>query len=540
MPMLPLVPTSGRLELRSLALEGEKIILIVRTCGDHASCPRCGQPSARVHSHYHRTLADLPWAGIPTHISLWSRRFFCDTADCPRRVFTERLPGVAAPHAHRTDRLRDWLVHTAFALGGKPGARLLRQLGIPVCGSTLLSYLRAQTLPAGPTPRIRILSVDDFAFRRGCTYGSILVDLERHQVIDLLPDRSGTGFAAWLTAHPGVELLSRDRSSEYAAAARHAAPQACQIADRFHLLRNLRDVVWRVFKRHAKLVERVVAPGPAGPVGCAVPSLTRLRLDREGTRERTRAEMAARFTAIQRFVQEGMSQAAIARTLGLNWQTVHKYAAYATPPERRHTSRQPSVFTPYQGYLLGRWASGCRNARQLWRELVAHGYPGSYRHVARLTGYLRHQERMGAGLPSSPSGMTPAQATGLVVARPEKRTADENAVLERLGKLHPEMQVTLTLFASFAALVRERSPAGPASRVEEWLAEARASPVPELAAFAVKLRQDLEAVLASFTLPYSQGQTEGQVNRLKLLKRSMYGRAKLDLLRQRMLQNVVG
>jgi transposase len=336
-----------------------------------------------------------------------------------------------------------------------------------------------------------------------------------------------------------VELSSRDRSSEYAAAARQAAPQACQVADRFHLLRNLREVALRVFRRHAKLVERVAAPGTAGG---AASSLTRLRLDREASREKTRTEMAARFRAIQQLAHDGMSPAAIARTLGLNWQTVHKYAAYARPPERRHTSRQPSVLTPYQGSLLGRWASGCRNARQLWRELVAEGYPGSYRHVARLTGYLRHQERMGAGLPTPPAGMTPAQATGLVVARPEKRTAGENKTLEHLGKLHPEIQTVLTLFASFAALVRERSPSGPAAKVkvDEWLVHARASQVPEIAAFALKLGQDLEAVLASLTLSYRQGQTEGQVNRLKLLKRSMYGRAKPDLLRQRMLQKVVG
>jgi transposase len=144
MPTQPLVPSPDRLQLLSLAAEGERIVLTVRTCDNHAPCPRCGQPSARVHSRYRRTLADLPWAGLPTHICLWTRRFFCDTADCPCRIFTERLPGVAAPHARRTDRLREWLVQTAFALGGKPGARLLRQLGLSVCGDTFLTHLRAQ------------------------------------------------------------------------------------------------------------------------------------------------------------------------------------------------------------------------------------------------------------------------------------------------------------------------------------------------------------------------------------------------------------
>ena len=212
-----LVPDPNRLEVLSLAAEDGTIILTARTCGESARCPSCGRPSSRVHSRSRRTLADRPWQEIPARLTLWSRRFFCDTPDCPCRIFTERLPGVAAPHARCTDRLRDWLVHTAVALGGEPGARLLRQLGITVCGDTLLAHLRAHALPARPTPSV--LSVDDFAFRRGCTYGSNLVDLERHQVVDLLPDRSGGRFAVWLAAHPGVAIVSRDRSSEYADAA---------------------------------------------------------------------------------------------------------------------------------------------------------------------------------------------------------------------------------------------------------------------------------------------------------------------------------
>lgn len=246
-----LVPGSDRLEVLSLTADQGTIILTARTGGDTAQCPICGQLSTRVHSRYRRTLADLPWQEIPARLMLWSRRFFCDTASCPRRIFTERLPGIVAPHARRTDRLGDWLRHIAFALGGEPGARLLRQLGVTVCGDTLLARIRADLSPAQPTPRV--LSVDDFAFRRGRTYGSILVDLERHRVVDLLPDRSGGGLATWLRAHPGVHIISRDRSGEYADGARLGAPQALQVADRFHLLRNLRDVVLRVFKRHTHL-----------------------------------------------------------------------------------------------------------------------------------------------------------------------------------------------------------------------------------------------------------------------------------------------
>ncbi len=353
--------------------------------------------------------------GIPAHLSLWARRFFCDTADCPRRIFTERLPSVAAPHARRTDRLCDWLRQVAFAVGGEAGARLLRQLGSTVGGDTLLARMRARTSPARPTPRV--LSVDDFAFRRGRSYGSILVDLERHQVVDLLPDRSGSGFAVWLRAHPGIQIISRDRSGDYAEGARQGAPRAVQVAERFHLLRNLRDVVLRVLKRHTHLIEQVLPPEePTGQ------SMTRWRLDREASREQTRAEMHARCSAVHHLAQEGMTVSAIARALGLHRHTVQKYLSDTTPPQRRPSTRHTSRLTPYQNYLLERWTSGCRNARQLWREIAAQGYPGTYRTVARLTGYLRQKVRTGDVLPRTPTGLTPAHATGLVVVRPEKRT----------------------------------------------------------------------------------------------------------------------
>lgn len=352
-----LVPAPDHLHLVSLSATADGITLVAQTCSDAACCPVCDQPSRRVHSRYRRTLADLPWQGIPARVLLWTRRFFCDAPACPRRIFTERLPGVAAPHARRTNRLCDWFTHVAFALGGEAGARLLGTLGVTVSGDALLAQVRAFTLPPRPAPRV--LSVDDFALRHGRTYGSILVDLERHRVVDLLPDRSASTFAAWLKAHPGTEIISRDRSGEYAEGARQGAPHATQVADRFHLLRNLRDVVLRICKRHTQRIAQVAVPESA-PV-----ALTRLRLDREAARERTRDVMQARFEAVQQLATQGMNRSAIARALGLHRHTVRKYLASDVAPERRHTTRKTSALTPYQGYVLKRWQGGCRNARQI-------------------------------------------------------------------------------------------------------------------------------------------------------------------------------
>ncbi|HZC77371.1 MAG TPA: transposase, partial [Ktedonobacterales bacterium] len=327
--------------------------------------------------------------------------------------------------------------------------------------------------------------------------------------------------------------MSRDRSSEYAHAAQRVAPQVTQVADRFHLLKNVRDVLFRIFKRYARLVRQVIPPGL---VEKGVFSLTRLRVERETSRERTRMEMEERFNTIQHLAHEGMNKTAIARTLGMNWQTVRKYLTYTTPPQRSYTVRHTSVLMPYQASILGRWASGCHNTRQLWREIAAQGYSGGYRTVARLTGYLRRQERLGAALPTASVGMTPGQAAGVAVVRPENRGPCEEEALVQLGSLHPQLHDALALFSSFAALLR--NPPGTreaAEHLREWLTQARTSGIPELHGFAAKLSHDQDAVLAALTLPYSQGQIEGFITKLKLLKRSMYGRAKLDLLRARVL-----
>jgi len=497
-----------------------------------ASCPRCRRRSRRVHGCYWRHPCDVPINGFHVTLHLHVRRFCCVNPRCPHRTFAERFPTFIAPFARRTRNLDGWLTQVAFALGGEAGARLLQHLGVRICGDTLLARIRAFAFAAPPVPRI--VSVDDFAFRRGRTYGSILVDLERHCTIDLLPDRSTNTFATWLAAHPGIEVVSRDRSGEYAEGARQGAPNAIHTAqrapaDRFHLLRNLHDVALRVFKRHAQCLAQVAAPNAAQQ------TLTHLRLDREASKAQTRGEMHARFTDIHHLASMGMSRSAIARALGVHRHTVQKYLAHESAPERRHYTRKTSILAGYEGYILTQWRSGRRNAMQLWREIVAQGYAGSYRNVSRLTGYLRRQECTEDATPPAAAGLTPAQAAGILVLRPENRTDEEQATFVRLPALHPELAAVVARWESFAQMLRDRDDEHPGCQLDQWMSETTETNVPGLKAFVTKLRQDVAAVMAALILPYSQGQTEGRVNRLKLIKRSMYGRAKFDLLRQRVL-----
>jgi transposase len=399
-----------------------------------------------------------------------------------------------------------------------------------VSGDTLLHHIRSLQFGDHETPRV--LSVDDFAFRRGTRYGTILVDLERHTLVDVLADRSTNTFAHWLRQHPGVEIVSRDRSGEYAEAARRAAPHAVQVADRFHLMKNLRDVVLRVFKQHTEVLDLI--PTPA----VHFQRLTNLRLDRRASKERMREQAHKLFRSIHALSKKGMKNTRISRTLGIHRHTVEKYLAFKSPPQRRHFTKKVSAIAPYEDYILKRWKEGCHNAMQIHREISEQGYPGAYQNVVRITRYLKEQEVLGEPLPDTSPGISASHAAGILVKRTKNRSEEELRTLRRLKSVHQVTERCCTLFEEFAELLRDkeqRSEEQARSRVKKWTEQAKVSRVPELKAFAVKLLQDIEAVVAAMILPYSQGQTEGRVNKLKLIKRSMYGRGKFDLLRQRVL-----
>jgi transposase len=247
-----LLPDVTEVALESIRSDRSMIRLLVHVARPEAACPLCSQSSTRVHSRYERKLADLPWYGVPVQVILHTRRFFCRTAGCSQRVFTERLPHTVSPYARRTKRLSQAMEWFTLALGGEAGARLARRVGVLTSGDTLIRQLRHRSLVTSTTPRM--LGIDDWAWRKGQRYGTILCDLERHKVIDLLPDRSVDSVKAWLDSHPGIEIVSRDRASAYAEAARGSAPEAIQVADRWHLLRNLSEALHRILQsKHAVL-----------------------------------------------------------------------------------------------------------------------------------------------------------------------------------------------------------------------------------------------------------------------------------------------
>jgi len=519
-------------------------------------CPDCGRASRAVHSRYHRRPADLPSLGRVVGVELRVRRFYCRNAACARRTFAERLPELLAPRARRTGRLAEAQGRVGVALGGEAGARLLQGLAMATSADTVLRLVRGLPLPEPEPPRA--VGVDDWAVRKGRSYGTILVDLERRRALDLLPDRTATTLAEWLRCRPGIGVVARDRSTEYARGIALGAPGAMQVADRWHLLANMRQVLERwLAAAHARL--RRLPPGPGIPADARPGART-------GPFRRTRAEAAARdgrrarwvalYEEVRRRHAAGEKLLAIARAMGLAVGTVRKYAYAESFPVPETRPLRPSILDPYLARLEARLAEGCENGLALWRELRAAGFPGTAKQVHRWLAERRtaparttpREWRAGPPAGPTPAGPgrrppalpSPARLAWLLVQPPAELPAADAAVVTRLQQDREAASVA-GLARRFTELVRGRGAGGKLgpdaalAGLEAWLADARTSGVPAVETFAAGLEQDGAAVRAALTTPWSNGQTEGQVTRLKLLKRQMYGRAGLDLLRRRTL-----
>jgi transposase len=540
------------LHVDQVAIADDAVQIDLHRTARTACCPGCRRRSHRVHSSYTRRIADLPIAGCEVVLRLSVRRFRCSVSRCPRRIFAEQVPGLAGHRARRSTPLLAALQEVGFALGGRPGARIGSRLKMPASRSTLLRLVRQA--PSPPLANPRVLGVDDWAWRRGQRYGSILVDLERRQPIELLPDRTAEGLAAWLREHPGIEVISRDRAGAYADGARQGAPGAVQVADRFHILANVGELLERVLgsrrtalREAAAAADRTLAQDQQPAMNtAATPGPPRTKRRVQQRREDRRAQRLARYDTVIALHQEGHSHAAISRQTGLGRKTVRRYLRAGAFPERSAAPARPTMLAPYEPYLRTRWTEGCHNAHQLWREIRSQGYAGQAANVRRYLAQWRPepgrpgptacQDQADDAPPTPPvrQPMTvpsPRQARWLLLRAAETLTSDERAYRAALLDAEPVVREVQQLAIDFGTLVRTRD----APSLVEWLARADASSLPEVRSFADGLRRDRAAVDAALSSPWSNGQTEGQINRLKVLKRQMYGRAKLDLLEKRFL-----
>src|SRR5262245_27836265 len=323
-----LLPDTANLRLEHVRIDSGQLLLTLVATQSEAACPLCDQPSRRIQSRYIRKLADLAWAPSRVKLRLHVRRFFCLNPSCVRKIFTERLSAVVLPYARRTNRFCAQLLETGFALGGEAGARQGAAWGIAISPDTLLALLRRHAPPATPTPRV--LGVDDWSFRRGQRMGTILVDLEQHRVVDLLPESTEQAFAAWLQAHPGVEMISLSGGEVYATGGRTGAPDAIHIADRWHIVKNLGDSVQKLLVRHtAALRQAALAIGvsndqAASPVltPSVLPPKRRRRIPKPLSVSSQPIWQLSMYQQVRELAAQRWSVGAIARQLKINKLTV--------------------------------------------------------------------------------------------------------------------------------------------------------------------------------------------------------------------------
>jgi transposase len=586
----PFLPLPEGMVISQVEVTQTQLTVEVISTQPCARCPGCGNLSDSVHCQYQRTVHDVPCGGRKVVLRLRVRKFVCRSATCPRKVFAERLPDLVQPWARVSNRLLEEFKAIGLAASAEVSERLAPRLGMQVKAPTLLRYLR--TIEDAPKTDVTVLGIDDFALRRGDKYGTILINIETGKPIDLLADRTAEAVKPWLSMHPEIQVVSRDRASAFADAVSQVLPHATQVADRYHLVQNLREHLQQLLDRkHTCLPEVEDTPlkegftsnqdlrdsladqtstvqsraeaanwqteqtsQPEAQVGAEAPKTTMEQETElssltyaERKKKISRDKRYARYEAVQAWHREGLGQRAIAREMHMSRRIVHRYLSAEAFPERAPGSgvrpRGKSKLDPYLAYLRERWNAGEHTSSHLFREIKERGYTGSESGLRRVLGEWRTE------LPPKPRQGRPRKqrlapsprkrrlssrgAAFLMILPPSKLTEVQQRQIAQMNQ-NEDLRSVYLLSQEFVTMLKERQ----VEALDCWLKRAKACHVSELSSFVNGIRRDYAAVHAAFCLPWSNGITEGHVNRLKFLKRQMFGRAHLDLLRVKVLHAV--
>jgi transposase len=556
-----LLPHLADVRIERLERTGSGVAVWASPRAPAARCPKCGGETDRVHSRYERRLADSPISGHEAVVRLRVRRFFCRQSDCRVKTFAEQVAGLTSPYARRTPPLVAALARIGLALAGRAGARLAEGLGMPVGRSSILRLVRS--LPDPQPAALSVVGVDDFAFRRGHVYGTVEIDMATHRPVDVLPDREADTLADWLRPHEEIRVICRDRAGAYAEGARAGAPQAIQVADRWHLWHNLAEHVEKMVARHRSCLQP--APAPAVPDESACDTATDSTATDSTATDSTPADstpadsttvdaaahlehLAAgaatergerrvlvkrtreRYEAVHALRSQGKGIKAIVRELGLARETVRRFARAATVEElvAKPLEGRISILDEFKPHLHERWNAGITSALKLHREIRELGYRGSYHTVST---YLAAFRATGSAPPAVPAAPKARRISSWILRHPDTLKDEEQAHLTDVRARCPDLDRLATHVTEFAKIL---TTAG-GKRLNTWIAAVEADDQPDLHSFTTGLKRDWDAVLAGLTTPHNSGAVEGNVNRIKMIKRQMYGRAKFDLLRKRIL-----
>lgn len=527
----------------SFVSNSDSITIVAQSSKPFGICPVCQSVSGSRHSNYIRQVTDLPWHGVAIRMQLNTRKFRCRNEVCRRKVFCERLPKVVESYGRKTVRLQALFGVLAFVLGGEAGAKTAREIGLQISGDTLLRRIRRTVTPVAGA--VKVLGVDDFSFRRGMRFGTILVDLEQRKPIDLLPDREAETLSQWLKQHPEIEIVSRDRGGTYIEGSNIGAPQAKQVADRWHLLKNATEVFEKTISRNYSKLRKALFPKDeniffteaeindqikAGEAAKA--KLIQKAVEQSNELNPFYLEKLKVFEIVKQLQAKGLTINQIRLQINRHFSTVAR--CYQVEEfEKIKRDKGSCLLKPYIKYLKKRWDEGCQNAKQLYREIKEQGYKGSDVTVRRLTYQWKPSITQTIRFIKTAPPKLPSvrQLVWLLLKSEEKLTNEEKDFKQTILENSDEVRQGLGLLNKFRTMVREKQ----VDKYEEWHKEAQNKSLTEFENFAKGLRRDNEAVKNALSEKWSNGQVEGQVNRLKLIKRAMYGRGNFDLLKARVL-----
>jgi transposase len=520
---------------------------IAATAPDAAPCPDCGGLSRARHSSYWRNVKDLPIQGRSVQLKLHVGRWRCRDPLCKRKIFCQRLPAVTGKYGRETERFREVAQVIAHALGGRAGERLSGRLGLRVSDDTLLRRVKQAAQARPPSKRIPALGVDDWAWRKGYgRYGTILVDLKNRKVVDLLPECSAQAVEQWLRQHPGVKIISRDRQGSLAYGGRRGAPAARQVADRFHLIQNLQQAV------HTELVcQRAHLKIPAGEFARptetneapdAVQKLSGPRRtwanpsQKEVRRQRWQHKLEL-FEMVKSLRAQGAKVIAIMRQAGISRGLANKWLELEGCPPRAKRTSPPGMAEDFREELWRRWEQGQQEGKQLFAEIRQLGYVGSY---ASLMRFLAPWRAAAVGRDSQRSEaihlgairhISPRVAVALLSKAKPQLNEKQREMVAILKRRCPGFATMRHLVLSFRGILCN----GKVTSLRNWMKKAEETGIGVIHEFVRQLKRDMAAVENAVEQVWSNGPVEGHINRLKNLKRQMYGRAKFELLRARTL-----
>jgi transposase len=528
-----LLPHLAAVVVEEAEISGDCVWLRARARAGSVSCPRCGCSSGKVHSTYQRRLADAAIGGRRVRIRLRIRRFFCVNPECPARTFAEQVDGLTWRRSRRTPPLARTLTSIALALAGRAGARLAGALDLTAGRSSMLRLVIAQ--PDPETGTITILGVDDFAFRRGRDYATILVNVETGKPVDVLRDREADTLADWLKDHPGTAVICRDRAGAYADGARQGAPGAIQVADRWHIWRNLCEHTEKAAARHRSCLQEP-GPGPgqqeadqeqaAADLEQAAIAAAAERAEEPALAVRTRQ----RYDLVQGLKDQGKGIKPIMRETGLARDTVRRFYYAQTVDEllAKVKDGRPSILDKHKPYLHQRRNNGVTSVRQLHAELRERGYKGSY---DAIRDYVRPFREAGAAPPAVPGPPKARDLASWILTHPGNLGDEEKVKLAQARERCPHLDSLAGHVAEFAKILTGLH----GDQLGGWIAAVEADDRPDLHSFARGIKHDHDAVLNGLTMAWNSGVVEGNVNRVKMLKRQMFGRATFPILRKRIL-----